>query len=687
MPMNFTIGDLGHFFVVLSFTGALVATISYLMAEISKPETEKAKWLALGKWSFYTHAFSVLGIVVSLFTIIYTHDYRFHYAWSHSSNHLPVQYMISCFLEGQEGSFLLWIFWHVVLGVILLWNPIKWQGPTMLVFCAVQSFLASMILGSVIGDFKIGSSPFILLREAMPELPVFGINPNYTPEDGRGLNPLLQNYWMVIHPPTLFLGFALTLVPFAMTMAALWRKDFTGWIKPALPWVLTGSGVLGLGIMMGAYWAYETLNFGGYWNWDPVENAVYIPWLILVASLHGMISYQKNRTLLKLATVLSVSSFLLVLYATFLTRSGILGNASVHSFTDLGLSGQLLVYLLVFVIMVIVLFILRWKDFPGKSKEMATTSGEFWIFMGILILSLSSFQVFSFTSIPVYNKIGELFGLDLKMAPPADQILTYSQWQLWFGLSIALVSAIAQVFWWNRLGAKKWYQPLTWPLLISLGATAGLIYYFKIDSVPYMALLLGGFFSVLVNTASLWKTIRNNVKLSGGSIAHIGVAMMLLGILFSSGFSKVISLNKSGLVYRKEFTEDINRDNVLLWRSAKTQMGEYALKYKGDCYAVVGFPTFVKKEYLASTDDMYLMTCQGPLTYNGKEYFKKGDTVEIEPENTYYAVEYATPKDTFMLFPRAQVNPNMGLLASPDIKKFWERDLYSHVSSIPKPDE
>ncbi len=685
--MNWTIGDLGHLFVVISFIASLLATASYLWAELSKNEIEKKSWFKLGNISFIIHGLSVFGIVASLFTIIYTHDYRFHYAWSHSSNHLAAEYMISCFWEGQEGSFLLWIFWHVILGFILLAKPLKWQAPIMVVFCGVQAFLASMILGSVIGDFKLGSSPFILLREAMPELPIFGVNPDYIPEDGRGLNPLLQNYWMVIHPPTLFLGFALTLVPFAMTMAALWRKDYSGWIKPAFPWVLAGSGILGLGIMMGAYWAYETLNFGGYWNWDPVENAVYIPWLTLVATVHGMLSYNKNRTLLKISALLSVATFLLVLYATFLTRSGILGNASVHSFTDLGLSGQLLVYLLAFVILAIALFAARWKGFPGKSKEMPVLSGEFWIFMGILVLTLSSFQVLSFTSIPVYNKIGDLFGLNLNMAPPADQITTYSAWQLWFGLAIAIVSSIGQIFWWGRAEAQTWYKPFTWPLLIALAGTAALIPIFKIDNFTYIALLLGGIFSVLINTTTLWKTIRTNVKLSGGAIAHIGVAMMLVGILFSSGFSKVISLNNSGLVYRKEFTEDINRDNVLLWRSSKTQMGEYNLQYKGDCYAVKNFPTYVKKEFLAPTNDEYLMTCRGPLTYNDKQYFKKGDTVEIEPENTYYAVQYASKKDTFMLFPRAQVNPNMGLLASPDVKKFWKRDLYSHVSSIPKPDE
>ena len=186
------------------------------------------------------------------------------------------------------------------------------------------------------------------------DAPVFQMNPDFIPKDGNGLNALLQNYWMVIHPPTLFLGFATTLVPFAYCIAGLWTGKVNDWIRPALPWALFSAMVLGVGILMGAYWAYETLNFGGYWNWDPVENAVYVPWLVLVASYHTMITYRKSNTALKTSVILVVATFILILYSTFLTRSGILGESSVHSFTDLGLSGQLLIYLLVFTILSIV---------------------------------------------------------------------------------------------------------------------------------------------------------------------------------------------------------------------------------------------------------------------------------------------------------------------------------------------
>ncbi len=113
-------------------------------------------------------------------------------------------------------------------------------------------------------------------------------------------------------------------------------KRYTEWIRPALPWALLGGAILGLGILMGGYWAYETLNFGGYWNWDPVENAVHVPWLVLVGAIHTMITYRNSGSALKASMILVIPTFLFILFSTFLTRSGILGDTSVHSFTDLG---------------------------------------------------------------------------------------------------------------------------------------------------------------------------------------------------------------------------------------------------------------------------------------------------------------------------------------------------------------
>ncbi len=176
-----------------------------------------------GRVAFFVHAFSVLGVAVTLFVIIFNHYFEYHYAYSYSDTKLATYYLISTFWNGQEGSFLLWMFWQAIIGLILIRTNKFWEAPVMVVFALVQAFLASMILGVVIPglEFKLGSSPFILLRDVMPNDPAFKANPELIPSEGSGLNPLLQNYWMVIHPPTLFLGFALTLVPFCFCMAGL----------------------------------------------------------------------------------------------------------------------------------------------------------------------------------------------------------------------------------------------------------------------------------------------------------------------------------------------------------------------------------------------------------------------------------------------------------------------------------
>lgn len=725
-----TVGQLGHFFVILSFVTSLVATVAYFLSALgrrtsvqtisveepqlayagessfdgktarhkaavqpSTPENEKDDWKGLARWAFYVHSAAVLGVIACLFYIIFNHYFEYHYAWSHSSRALPVYYMIACFWESQEGSFLLWLFWNVVLGNLLIRTAGKtWEAPIMTVFALVQVFLASMIMGVVFGDtFKLGSSPFLLLREAMPDAPIFGTDPNFVPKDGNGLNPLLQNYWMVIHPPTTFLGYALTLVPFAYCIAGLWRNEPLAWIRPALPWTLAGGLILGTAIMMGAYWAYETLNFGGYWNWDPVENSVYVPWLVLVASVHTMLTAKRSSTALKSSIILTIATFILVLYSTFLTRSGILGNASVHSFTDLGLSGQLLVYLLVFVTLAVVLAARKWKFIPTDDQEASVYTKEFWLFIGATVLCLAAFQVIATTSIPVYNKILESFGKISNLALPADQIAHYNKFQVWFFVVIALLTGVGQYMWWRKVDNKKW-DALVTPAIITLLISAGIIALGGIKNPVYMALLVSAVFAVVTNGTILVGVIRGNYRFSGGAIAHMGMALMLIGILYSAGYSTVISLNTSGLLIsnQDEFTKNDNKENkenTLLWLNQPERMGQYQLTYRGQRIEAREIPGYIPRKDVMVIEGDFHGIAQKDIEKNGKVYYKKGDTLALYPENTYYEVEYREPDGkVFSLYPRAQVNAKMGLLASPDTRHKADRDIYTYVNSVPDPE-
>jgi len=311
---NLLPGKIGQFFIVLAFSASLLSTIAYFFAS-RKENLEDKSWRNLGRIGFLINWASIIGIGITLFYLILGHYFEYYYVQSHSSKQLPVYYIISAFWEGQEGSFWLWAFWQSFLGALLIWKAKTWERPVMTVVAFSQVFLTSMMLGVEIFGERIGSSPFILLREAIDlkaQAPVVFANienyKNYLKyiTDGKGLNPLLQNYWMVIHPPTLFLGFASMVVPFAYGIAALWQKRYKDWIKPAMPWTLFAVMVLGTGIIMGSFWAYEALNFGGFWAWDPVENASLIPWLTLIGAVHVMIAY-KTRVMLILQPLHSFS--------------------------------------------------------------------------------------------------------------------------------------------------------------------------------------------------------------------------------------------------------------------------------------------------------------------------------------------------------------------------------------------
>lgn len=686
--MHYFIGNLGHFFVIVSFVASLASFFSYFKAT-SLPEAHlKSQWLLNGRISFYIHALAVVGISVTLFIIIANHYFEYHYAYSYSDKKLPVHYLISTFWNGQEGSFLLWMFWQAVLGIILIRTNTFWQASVMTVFSLVQAFLASMILGIVLPmiDFKIGSSPFILLRESMAEAPIFKMQPEFIPNDGNGLNPLLQNYWMVIHPPTLFLGFATTLIPFSYCVAGLWLRKYREWVRPALPWALFSGAVLGLGILMGGYWAYETLNFGGYWNWDPVENAVYVPWLVLVAAIHTMITYKNSETALKASIILVIAVFALILYSTFLTRSGILGDASVHSFTDLGLSGQLLIYLCVFTLGATLLSVIRWKEIPTSEKEAAVYSREFWIFIGATTLCLMGFQVLLPTSIPVWNKIVTLAGGTSNVAPPADQVGFYSKFQLWFAVGIGLLSAVGQFFWWKKIDAAELRKELQAPVLVALVLFALIITTGGITKPAYIILTLAGTFTIVSNSKILFSLLKKSPMLSGGAIAHMGVGMMLLGILFSSGYSTVVSINNTGLLYSREAGEEFNRDNLLLFLHEPRTMAGYEVEYTGPRLELRS-GGYISKYDVLLTNDPDKVVPQKEVSVNNIVY-KPQDTLQVYGENTFYEIKLRKGSKEYTLFPRAQVNPDMGgILSSPDIHHTIVSDIYTYTSSIMKPDQ
>ena len=400
-------GQVGHFFVLLAFVASLIASISYFYATFLKDESEKHKWVVFARGAFIIQAVSLFTVFFTIYYICSHHYFEYIYAYKHASKELEPKYLLACIWEGQEGSFLLWSLWHSVLGIILIFRAKKREAPILGIISVAQILLVLMIIGVYVFNVQIGSSPFSLTRNELSG-PIFS-QPNYLDfiRDGIGLNVLLRNYWMVIHPPMLFLGFASTIVPLGFAFSSLQSKDYGSWVKPALSWALFSGLVLGVGIMMGGKWAYESLSFGGYWAWDPVENASLVPWLIMICALHCMAIYKSTGNALRAAFFFTILSYLFVLYSTFLTRTGILGDSSVHSFTESGLAMNVLIgiYVLFIPLPMLILYGKNYRKIPTIQKEENLSSREFWMFIGSLILFLSAVFIISITSLPVYNKV------------------------------------------------------------------------------------------------------------------------------------------------------------------------------------------------------------------------------------------------------------------------------------------
>ncbi|MEZ4979790.1 MAG: cytochrome c biogenesis protein CcsA [Chitinophagales bacterium] len=653
------IGNLGHFFIVLSFVMVGLASLSFFMAEWNKTKSIAPLWNKIARNAFYIHGAAILGIFTLLFYMIFEHRYEYHYAWSHSSNDLPIYYIISAFWEGQEGSFLLWQFWHVFLGIVLIKKAKDYENPVMSVLSFAQFLLASMVLGVYIFSYKIGVNPFSLLRNVMTEAPIFA-KADYLNfiQDGTGLNLLLQNYWMVIHPPVLFLGFAATVVPFAYAIASLWRNEYQEWLRPALAWSLFTVGILGTGIFMGGAWAYESLSFGGFWAWDPVENASLVPWLLIAAGAHTLVAFKHTKRGLSISYFFLIFSFIFILYSTFLTRSGVLGDTSVHSFTDLGMTGQLLIYMALLTVPALILLIFRLKSLPKVEGEEAFFSREFWMFIGALIFLMSAIQISWDTSLPVTNL---LFKTNLALG--TEVVAHYNKVQIVIGILMAIGAAFVQFLAYRKAVFSKYFKFLSLSLFLSILSSVFLGFAFEFPFFidynfgdtsfsfisTYWLLLCTSIFAVYSNIMYILLLAKGRIWQWTGSISHIGFGLFLLGILISQGKQEVISINKMGISYGEGFEGEENQTNIFLIQGDTAQMGDYEVSYKG-------------------------RIADGKKELFEVAYFKKTQ------EGNY--------QESFSLFPDAQVNEGMGLVSNPDTKHFIHKDIFTHVSSIPeKPKE
>ncbi len=642
-------GKIAHFLLLLSFVSALFSTYTFYKA--ANNEQDKA-WRSLGRIGYRLHGIGLFGLIGILFYVMVQHYYEYRYVFEHVSDDLPMRYILSAFWEGQEGSFLLWMFWHVILAGVVVWKGRKWEAPVVSIIMLIQAFLLSMILGVYVGWgdnlYKLGSNPTLLLRDTM-QAPIFANAEYLSRITGRGLNPLLQNYWNTIHPPVTFLGFASTTMPFAFALAAMWKKDYASYITPLLRWGLFSAAFLGIGILMGGAWAYEALSFGGYWAWDPVENMSLVPWLILVAGVHTNLIAKSTGYSIRSTMLFYLLTFVLIIYSTFLTRSGILGETSAHAFTEMGLEWQLVIFVLFFLLLGLITFAFRYKSIPTKPKEESSYSREFWMFIGAIVLFFAGAIIATSSSLPVFNKIVNYFDPGYIGAVIEDPIPHYNKYQIWTSIFISMLAG-ASLF--LRYKDQKWspnkrnsfIKKIALHLLL-----AGVVTYLGslwIDYKEFRYLLLS-FTSWFAIISSIHYFITpNQWKLRAGAAAfsHLGFGLMIYGVITSGLNMKVVSTNPFAM---KGLVDDETLSKVVS--------------------LIKGEPLFVNGYW---------------ITYKKDSLHGQFRTFDVQ----FDKIVDSTVVESFTLQPNVQFDREFKKVAAsnPDTKHYLHKDIFTNIASLPR---
>jgi cytochrome c-type biogenesis protein CcmF len=336
---------------------------------------------------------------------------------------------------------------------------------------------------------------------------------------------------MVIHPPVMFLGFASLSVPFSFAIAALWKKRWDGWVARAIPWALLTFVTLGTAILMGGYWAYKTLGWGGYWGWDPVENTSLVPWLFTAALVHGMFLQRVKLRHRKVNLILACSAFATILYGTFLTRSGVLADFSVHSFVDLGITAWLVGILGFFVVGSIALIAFRWRAIPVQPEEETGLLSRGVLFiLGIAVFCALAFVILLGTSAPLLTR--------LSGNPSQVQTSFYGKTAAPAALLLVVLSGLVPFLSWKSSSASELLRNALRSLAVGAGVVVLALVLGARQPTSLILLFAAGFSADMNLRAVLRKAANGKLAGAGGYLAHVGVGIMIAGIVVSGVYSK-----------------------------------------------------------------------------------------------------------------------------------------------------
>lgn len=641
------LGILGKLFLSASFITAFAALILYYIS--ANKDEDRA--LKIGNWLFGLKTVFLICASGILIYLIFQHQFQYYYVYNYTSLDLTPRYLFSAFYGGQEGSFLLWVIISAFIGFGLMkWTRPPYKAPVLFFLTMTQVFLISMLLGWDIFGLKFGASPFRTIAEEMPNAPFLQANPDFVPSDGSGLNDLLKSPWMMIHPPVLFVGFAMMTIPYCFAMAALWKRKYSEWVNPALPWTLGANVALLTAIFLGGYWAYVTLSFGGYWAWDPVENASLVPWLIGTAGIHAMIIQRKSSVAQKSSILFAILAYVAVVYETFLTRSGILGSSSVHSFVDLGLYNQLLAFMLVVTVVGLGMFFWRYKELPTQEKDSKVLSREFMTITGAMLLLILGLVIILGTSSPI---IGRLFVEN----PTPPEIQFYNDWSMPIVMIMAVLTVIGQFLFWKRHDAESLASDLVNPLLATSVVTIASIILGDVRNIYYMFYLFAGFFAVFGNGWMLYHLLRRDAKLVGGALTHVGFGVLLIGILASS-------------IYNSPLVDDNTAAyNAAVERGEVTDEQGFQVKQKMEMLTL-----YLDKPVVI--DDRYKVTYEGYELDNSVRLGQQNYKILFEPIDggkPFYMIPEVYPMLT------SSTQENIQWSVDPDVRTTLLSDIYLYV--------
>ena len=506
---------------------ALLMAIAGLATAVHAGASGRQDWLRVAERSVWVVLGFVTLSIAALFAAFAFHDYQLAYVASHSARSMDLTYRLAALWGGQAGSLLLWLWMLSVYAAACV--GLNRRKNRRLMPWVISVLLANAIF-------------FLVLLTSVTD-PFEKIPPGFVMSDGNGLNPLLQHPAMMIHPVMLYTGLVGFVVPFAFAFAALISGQLdTAWFRTTRRWTLFAWLFLSIGIMLGGRWAYEVLGWGGYWAWDPVENASFMPWLPATAYLHSVM-IQEKRDMLKTWNLLLIGlTYALCLFGTFLTRSGIV--QSVHAFAQTPIFTSIFLgYVLVTAIAFVAALLLRRGELRSSSRIESYVSREAsfllnnWVFIAILV------WIFIGTLLPVFT---EPFGRRITVGP------AYYQSLLGVGglaLLLLLLTGIGPLIAWRRATLASLRRQFLFPgaALLATGLVATLLAGSKITVYAFASWSLGGFVTATIaqefyrairartrkeqeNAFQAFATLlRKNQQRYGGYIVHLGVVFVLMG--------------------------------------------------------------------------------------------------------------------------------------------------------------